>query len=58
MNMKVIGDFINSLKGVETQNFDIERTKRKGLKLKGILSYDFELESIFLSFSWFSWFAP
>jgi hypothetical protein len=56
--MKVIGDFINSLKGVETQNFDIERTKRKGLKLKGILSYDFELESIFLSFSWFSWFAP
>jgi hypothetical protein len=47
MNIQVIGDFINSLKRVETQNFDIGRTKRKWLKLKGFLSYDFELESIF-----------
>jgi hypothetical protein len=32
---------------VETQNFDIGRTKREGLKLKVFLNYDFELESIF-----------
>jgi hypothetical protein len=57
MNIKVIGDFINSLKRVETQNFDIGRMKREGLKLKGFLSYDFDLESKILSFSWFSWFA-
>jgi hypothetical protein len=47
MNIKVIGCFIHSLKMVETQNFDIGRTKREGLKLTGFLSYDFELESIF-----------
>jgi hypothetical protein len=56
-NIKVIGNYINSLKRVKTQNFDIERTKWKGLKLKGFLSYDIELESIFLSFPWLSWFA-
>jgi hypothetical protein len=32
---------------MKTQNFDIERIKRKGLRLKGLLRYDFELESIF-----------
>jgi hypothetical protein len=47
MNIKVIGDFINSIKRVETQNFDIRRTKQEGLQLKGFLSYDFKLESIF-----------
>jgi hypothetical protein len=47
MNIKVIGDFVHSLKRVETQNFDIGRTKREELKLKGFFSYDFELESIF-----------
>jgi hypothetical protein len=56
MNIKVVGDFIHSLQRVETQKFDIRRTKREGLKLKGFLSYDLELELI-LSFSWFSWFA-
>jgi hypothetical protein len=57
MNIKVIGDFINSLKRLETQNFDIEQTKRGGLKLKGFLSYDFKLESIFLKFLLVSWFS-
>jgi hypothetical protein len=47
MNIKVIGDFIHSPKMVETQNYDIGRTKREGLKVKGLLSYDFKLESIF-----------
>jgi hypothetical protein len=46
-NIKVIGNFRNSLKRVITQNFDIGRLKRKGLKLKGFLRYDLELESIF-----------
>jgi hypothetical protein len=32
---------------VETQNFDIERSKQEGLKLEGFSRYDFELESIF-----------
>jgi hypothetical protein len=37
---------------VITQNFDIERMKRKGLRLKGFLRYDFKLELTFLvSFS-------
>jgi hypothetical protein len=47
MNIKVIGGFIHSLKRVKTQNFDIRRMKREGLKMKGFLSYDLELESIF-----------
>jgi hypothetical protein len=47
MNIKAIGGFIHSLKRVEIQNFDIGRTKREGLKLKGFLSYYFKLESIF-----------
>jgi hypothetical protein len=51
MNIKVIGDFINSLKRLETQNFDIGQTKREGLKLKGFLSYDLKLESIFFEVS-------
>jgi hypothetical protein len=50
LNIKVIGNYIDSLKRVKTQNFDIRQTKRKGLKLKGFLSYDFELESIFFKF--------
>jgi hypothetical protein len=44
LNIKVIGNCINSLKRVKTQNFDIGRTKQEGLKLKGFLSYDFKLE--------------
>jgi hypothetical protein len=47
MSIKVVRDIINSLKRVETQNFEIGRTKREGLKLKEFLSYDFELESFF-----------
>jgi hypothetical protein len=47
MNIKVIGGFIHSPKRVDTHNFDIGRTKWEGLKLKGFLSSDFELESIF-----------
>jgi hypothetical protein len=47
LNIKIIGNYINSLKRVKTHNFDVGRTKREGLKLKGFLSYDFELESIF-----------
>jgi hypothetical protein len=47
MNIKVIGGFIHSLKRVETQNFDIRQMKWEGLKMKGFLSYDLELESIF-----------
>jgi hypothetical protein len=54
LNIKVIGNFINSLKRVETQNFDIIRRKHEGLKLKGFSRYDFKLELIFLSFFWFS----
>jgi hypothetical protein len=50
LNIKVIGNYTDSLNRVKTQNFDIVRTKREGLKLKGFLSYDFELESIFFKF--------
>jgi hypothetical protein len=46
-SIKVIWKSTNSLKRVTTQNFDIERMKQKGLRLKGFLRYDFELESIF-----------
>jgi hypothetical protein len=42
MNIKVVGGFIHSLNRVQTQNFDVGRTKREELKLKGFLSYDFE----------------
>ncbi len=48
LNIKVIGNFINSQKRVISQNFDTGRMKRNGLKLKGFLRYDFELESIFM----------
>jgi hypothetical protein len=47
LNIKVIGNYIDSLRRVKTQNFDVGRMKWEGLKLKGFLSYDFELESIF-----------
>jgi hypothetical protein len=47
LSIKVIRNSINSLKRVITQNFDIERMKRKGLRLKGFLRYDIELELTF-----------
>jgi hypothetical protein len=47
LSIKVIRNSINSLKRVIAQNFDMERMKRKGLRLKGFLRYDFELELAF-----------
>jgi hypothetical protein len=44
LNIKVIVEPIALPKRGETQNFDIGRIEREGLKLKGFLSYDFELE--------------
>jgi hypothetical protein len=46
-NIKVVGNFVNSLKRVENQNFDIRRRKHEGLKLKGFSRYDLDLELIF-----------
>jgi hypothetical protein len=43
LSTRVIRNSINSLKRVITQNFDTERMKQKGLRLKGFLRYDFEL---------------
>jgi hypothetical protein len=50
LNIKVVGNFINSLKRVKTQNFDIGRRNHEAVKLVGFSIYDFELESIFLKF--------
>jgi hypothetical protein len=47
LNIKVVEESVALLKRGKTQNFDIGRMKREGLKLKGFLSYDFELETIF-----------
>jgi hypothetical protein len=47
LSIKVIRNSINSLKRVITQNFNIKEIKRKGLRLKGFLRYDFELELTF-----------
>jgi hypothetical protein len=46
-NIKVVGNFISSLKKVEIQNFDIGRKNHEVLKLTGFSGYDFKLESIF-----------
>jgi hypothetical protein len=35
LNIKIIGNFTNSIKRVKTQNFYIGRMKQEGLKLKG-----------------------
>jgi hypothetical protein len=47
MNIKVVGDFISSLKRVETQNLDIRRRDYEAIKLVGFSRYDYDLESIF-----------
>jgi hypothetical protein len=47
LNINIVGDFINSLKRVETQNFDTRRRNNKVLKLGGFSRYDFKSESIF-----------
>jgi hypothetical protein len=46
LNIKVIEDFINSLKRVQTQDLDIERRYYEAVKLVGFSIYDYELESI------------
>jgi hypothetical protein len=46
LNIKVVENFINSLKRVETPNFDIGRRNHEGLKLVGLLRYDLEFKSI------------
>jgi hypothetical protein len=47
LNIKVVEDFINSLKRVETQNFNIGRRNYEAVKLVGFSRYDYNLESIF-----------
>jgi hypothetical protein len=47
MNINVVVDFINSLKRVETQNFDIRRRNYEAVKLVGFSRYDYDLESVF-----------
>jgi hypothetical protein len=46
LNIKVIGDFINSLKRVEMQDFDIGWRNYEAVKLVGFSRCDYELESI------------
>jgi hypothetical protein len=40
LNIKVTGNFVNSLKRVETPNFDPGRRNHEALKLVGILRHD------------------
>jgi hypothetical protein len=40
LNIKVTGNFVNSLKRVETQNFDPGQRNHEALKLVGILRHD------------------
>jgi hypothetical protein len=47
LNIKVIGNFINSLKRVKTHNFDTGGRNNEVLKLRGFLRCDFESESFF-----------
>jgi hypothetical protein len=47
LNIRVIGDFINSLTGVENQNFDIGRRNYEAVKFVGFSRCDYDLESIF-----------
>jgi hypothetical protein len=53
LNSEVVENSIRFLKRVETQNFDTERRNHEGWNLIGLSRYDFESESIFLSFFWF-----
>jgi hypothetical protein len=50
LNIKVIGDFINSLRRGETRNFDTGWKNHEGSKLIRFLRYNFELEIFFLIF--------
>jgi hypothetical protein len=47
LNIKVVGDFINSLKMMETQNFDIGQRNYEVVKLVGLSRYGYDLDSIF-----------
>jgi hypothetical protein len=47
LNIKVVGDFINSPRRVETSNFDIRRRNYEAVKLVGFSRRDYGLESIF-----------
>jgi hypothetical protein len=47
LNIKVVTDFINSLKRVETRDFDIGRRNDEAVKLVGFSRYDYILESFF-----------
>jgi hypothetical protein len=53
LNSEVVENSIRFLKRVETQNFGTERRNHEGWNLIGLSRYDFESESIFLSFFWF-----
>jgi hypothetical protein len=57
MNIKVIEKFIYFLKRVETQNFDIGWRNHEASRLIGFSRFYIKLESIFLSFLWFSRFT-
>jgi hypothetical protein len=46
LSIKVVEDFINSLKRVETQDLEIGRRYYEAVKLVGFSRYDYELESI------------
>jgi hypothetical protein len=45
LNIKVVEDFINSLKRVKTKDLDIGRRYYEAVKLVGFSRYDYELES-------------
>jgi hypothetical protein len=47
LNTEVVGDFINSVKRVKTQDFDVKRRNYEAMELVGFSRYDYELESIF-----------
>jgi hypothetical protein len=42
LHVEVVGNFISSLKRVETQNFDIRRRDHEGFNLEGFSSCDFK----------------
>jgi hypothetical protein len=50
LNIKIVGDFINSLKRVGTQNFDIRRRNYEAVNFIGFSRYDYDLELIFFKF--------
>jgi hypothetical protein len=45
LNIKVVEDFINSLKRVKTKDLDIGRRYYEAVKLVGFSRYNYELES-------------